>query len=790
VKYFFLCFFFHTFITNKSSIMHKKLLLLCIAALGPVLLNAQALPKDEYKSKISATEEPSQEWNDWFNGEVEKFIKAQEASRTSTSSTGSNINYRIPVIFHVVHFGQALGTFPNIDSNEIKTQFNVLNNDFAGTGFNVNLTPAPFQTLVANSGISFCRARKDPGGNALTEHGIHRVNANSNGWANPTATTNLVSYINNVIKPNNMWDPTKYLNIWVSDKASTVTINSYATYPAGTLLNGLPTSGGTANDDGIWIYAAAVGTLGSAVPPHNLGRTLTREVGHWLGLRNLWGDGNCLTDYCSDTPWQKQANSGFPPYPSYVNRCGPGQSPFGEMTMNFMDETIDSARWMFTPNQVLRMQTAMSQGTYRYLLGTHNLCTLPTLPPAAPNPGFYFNTPPCVGQPISPINTTTGWPTPNYQWNTAPTATIHPAPSVPTPAFIFGAPGTYTIYLSATNTVNIASYSLVVTTTTCAAEPLCIDTIRRIQSNDTLIAYRAPNSNLVQGCQAPNFAGYLVGSNCFKDKEFAQWIPGITFSAIPFPQINSVIVLFDSIGTKSTPATTNTPISLRLYGGTASNGPNTQFAIKTELLGNIAATYPKTKNVKYVGVPTYTITTTKMIPYKFDFAAPIVLTTNSPGYYIAVETPYQSPGDSISIMCNTKTSSTNDSTSWVLQNPSNNWRSLRYARNARVQLAMLPIMTCRPAVGIQEVKTEFNSNIAVVPNPNNGVFGLVFTLPQQQKINLSTYNAIGQLIGSDQLENVGRNVINIDLSSRPAGVYFIHISNGSEKTVKKVIVAH
>lgn len=769
--------------------MHKKLLLLCIAALGPVLLNAQALPKDEYKSKISATEEPSQEWNDWFNGEVEKFIKAREAARTSTSSTGSNVNYRIPVIFHIVHFGQNVGTFPNIDSNQVKSQVAVLNDDFAGTGYNSNLTPAPFANLVANSGISFCRARKDPGGNNLLEHGIHRVNANSNGWANPTATANIVSYINNVIKPNNMWDPTKYLNIWVSDKSPTITTISFATYPAGTLLNGLPTGGGGAFDDGIWCYAAAVGTVGAAAPPHNLGRTITREVGHWLGLRNLWGDGNCLTDYCGDTPWQKQANSGWPPYPSYVNRCGPGQSPFGEMTMNFMDETIDSARWMFTPNQVLRMQTAMSQCVYRNVLGTHNLCTAPTNTASAPVASFYFVGPYCSGQPLSPINTSTGWPPPSFNWNTAPTATIHPAPSVPTPAFIFGAPGTYTVYLTATNTVNIATYSMVINTATCAAEPLCLDTIRRIQPNDTLISYKAPNSSLVQGCQTPNFTGYLAGTNCYNDKEFAQWIPGVTFSAIPFPQVNSVIVLFDSLGTRSTPATTNTPISLRLYSGTLNSGPVNPFALKTELLGVIAKS-PKTKNIKYVGDPTYTITTTKMIPYKFDFAAPIVLTTNSPGYYIAVETPYQYPGDSINIMCNTKTSSTNDSTSWVLQNPSNNWRSLRWARNSRVQLAMLPQMTCRPAVGIEEVKTEFNSNIAVMPNPNNGVFGLVFTLPQQQKIKLSTYNALGQMIGSDDVENVGHNVINLDLSSRPAGVYFIHLSNGNEKTVKKVIVSH
>jgi hypothetical protein len=306
-----------------------------------------------------------------------------------------------------------------------------------------------------------------------------------------------------------------------------------------------------------------------------------------------------------------------------------------------------------------------------------------------------------------------------------------------------------------------------------------------IQSNDTLISYKAANSVFVTSCQS-GFPGYLTGTNCYMDKEFAQFIPASSYAGLQNPQVNSVIVLFDSIGTKATPAVSSTQINCKIYSGTPGYGPNSILAVKGDPLQTIVSS-PRVKTIKYVGTPTYTFTTTKVIPYKFDFAAPVILANNVQGFYVAVEAPYLSPTDSIRIFSNTKTSSTNDSTSWFLQTPTNNWRTLRYGRNAKVQLAMLPQMTCRPVVGIQEF-SEFNANIALVPNPNNGVFSLVFTLPREQNLSINTYNMLGQIVSAERLENVSHNMVNMDLSGRPTGIYFIHISNGTEKLVKKVVV--
>ncbi len=759
--------------------MSKKLQLFFVAILGSVLLNGQTqqLSPD---FRLDGTEPPSQQWNNWFNQEVEKFEKNHQANKTT------DVAYHIPVIFHVIHTGEALGTYPNLSVAQVTSQINVLNADFSGTGLNVAGVPQEFANLVSNTSIQFCLATKDPFGVPLAETGIHRVNATASGWASPSATASIVNYINNTIKPNHMWDPTKYLNIWVSDKTASLSVLGFATYPAGTSLVGIPNSGGTAADDGVWIYAKVLGNTGTLAPPHDKGRVCTKQVGHWLGLRNIWGDGNCLDDYCTDTPWAKQANTGCPPYPSYVNRCGINQSPNGEMTMNFMDETDDACRYMFTPKQTVRMQTAMSQCNFRNLLGTHNLCSYTqTAAPAVAS--FTFADLLCANRQLTPNNTSTGWPAPTYQWNIAPGAGINPAPSVASPMINFPNAGTYTIYMTATNTTNISSYTAVVNVVNCPAPQLCLDTIRMIKPYDTLATYKSVNSPNVLGCQS-GFPGYLTGTNCYGDKEFAQFIPATTYSAISFPQVNSVIVLFDSIGTKATLATPGTQVSCILYSGNATTGPNSQFAIKSDSLKKIQGS-PKVKFVRFCGSPTYTVPNTKIIPYKFDFAQPVLLTPNTPGFFAAIQAPYTSPTDSIRIFGNTKTNLSTDSSSWVLLSPSNNWRTMRFGRNAKIQLAIMPQITCRPVVGIRENQTEFSANITVMPNPNNGQFSLVFTLPKEQDLSVKVYNATGQLISDDRIENVTHNLIEMDLGTKSDGIYFIDISNGSEHVTRKMIIS-
>ncbi len=731
------------------------------------------------------TQVPSQEWDEWFNKEVEKYKKGLQAGRTQVT------NYTIPMVVHVIHWGEAVGTYPNLSVAQVTSQLAVLNADMAGTGLNVGNVPPAFAGLVANTGIQFCLAVTNPTGGTMAQPGIDRVNAQTNGYTNPATLNNPTSISNlfdNTIKPGTIWDPTKYFNVWVSAKSADPGLLGYAKFPAGTGLTGIiNTFTGTATNDGVWIYAKCLGNTGTVYSPdYDKGRTLTHEVGHWLGLRHVWGDGNCLTDYCNDTPWAKQSNAMCPVAPAYVNRCGAGLSPNGEMTMNFMDYVYQSCMYMFTPDQATRMQTTMSQGTFRNLLGTHGLCVVTqTSPPGPADASFTLVSQPCLNAVFSPSNTSTGGPTPTFTWTSAPSAAFNPGPFVASPAITFTAPGNYTLTLTASNSVATSSTSLVVVNVSvCPKPPSCLDSLYGIKNVDTLTTYIAPTNSFVSGCQS-GFTGFLTGTNCYKDKEFAQFYPSTSYSDTPLPQVNSVRVLFDKRGTKATPSTSNTQIFCKIYGGTVGSGPASLSGQISDSLGKIAATTP-TNQVFNCGTPTYIFPSAYVIPFVFNFAAPIVIPAN--GFFAAVQTPYFSPLDSIKLFSDTKTNLHNDSSAWALIY-ANNWRTLKYQRSAKIQLAIMPQITCRAVVGIAETSL-FKTNIAVMPNPSSGLFSLICTFPKQQKINVKIFNYIGQQLSSDNFENVQSNVFDIDLSSRPNGIYFLEISDGNEKLTKKIIVTH
>lgn len=350
------------------------------------------------QTEFCGTNIPSKEWENIFDVFVKEF---------KTSRPGINgydfIEYTIPVIFHVLHSGEQIGTFPNIVQAQLNSQITVLNQDFAGTGFNYNTYPlnafvqwAVNQNLpavnldsmgrvkIANISIKFCLAEKDTLGGTLPEPGINRIDLNSRGWINPNTFTTpqtLRAYFDGTIKPGSIWNVRKYLNIWLSDKNAAVPFTGFATLPPLSTLPGITGGGeGTETTDGIWCYSSAVGSAllypgGIYASPNVRGRTITHEAGHYFGLRHIWGDGNCLTDYCTDTPPAYTSNTGFLVYPFNPGSCNnPNNAPNGEMYMNYMDYSADPAKYMFTYDQAIRMQTAMLNSPFRNQLGTHGLC--------------------------------------------------------------------------------------------------------------------------------------------------------------------------------------------------------------------------------------------------------------------------------------------------------------------------------------------------------------------------------------------------------------------------------
>ncbi len=314
--------------------------------------------------------------------------KLKEFKRNLQNGKVQAVSYRIPVIVHVIHDGEAVGTGLNISQSQIQSQIDRLNEDFQKLNADTVNIPGVFAPLAADCQIEFCLAQFDPAGNPLPEPGIDRIDRNAKGWSAPPYTT---TYIDGTIKPGSIWDPGQYLNMWVTDISGGIL--GYATFPPSSGLTGIPGSTGTNSTDGVVIGYRFFGDItkdpgANLSAPYNLGRTATHEVGHWLGLRHIWGDATCGDDFCNDTPTADQPHYSCQVHPLHVDVCGGGSSPNGEMFMNYMDYVDDDCMHMFTYDQRARMWTALMNSPLRTGFASSVLTLCPS-----PDPLITFTAP-------------------------------------------------------------------------------------------------------------------------------------------------------------------------------------------------------------------------------------------------------------------------------------------------------------------------------------------------------------------------------------------------------------
>ena len=156
------------------------------------------------------------------------------------------------------------------------------------------------------------------------------------------------------------WDPSSYLNIWVCNLGSGLL--GYAQFP-----------GGNPATDGVVCDYAYFGTIGTATFPFDEGRTCTHEVGHYLNLRHIWGDGGCsVDDFVSDTPTSDGPNYG----------CALGHVSCGstDMVQNYMDYSDDGCMNLYTAGQAARMNALFAPGGARFSLTQSAACGAPADP--------------------------------------------------------------------------------------------------------------------------------------------------------------------------------------------------------------------------------------------------------------------------------------------------------------------------------------------------------------------------------------------------------------------------
>ena len=260
-----------------------------------------------------------------INAQIQDFID-HKVETINTIYNGSEIIYEIPVVIHVIHTGDTLGSPYNPDDIQLTNWIDFVNKVFATEASSFGYPNE------ANGGVKvpirLKLAQKDP--NCFPTTGITRHDLSNN----PTYVTSGIyssafgipqGVPESTIRNMTQWDVSKYYNIYVINKfngndgtTSGVFLAGYAYFPnLYSLLN---------NDDGS-VMIASVAKAGNT--------TLLHEIGHAWGLYHTFEgqtelgntcniETNCITQgdlVCDTEPSQNLLLATPYPTSSSLNPC-------------------------------------------------------------------------------------------------------------------------------------------------------------------------------------------------------------------------------------------------------------------------------------------------------------------------------------------------------------------------------------------------------------------------------------------------------------------------------------
>ncbi len=284
-----------------------------------------------------------------------------EKKNTRKTFAASDELLIIPVVVHVIHQGETIGSHSNIPDEQILSQIKILNEDFRRTNADAENTPQEFQSVAADTHIEFRLAKRDPEG--LPTNGIVRKQANLAEYGFST---------DEELKAQSYWPAADYLNLWVTTLSGNLL--GFAQFPTSN-LPGLDVDRSINRlTDGIVIDYRYMGE-GYNASDFSKGRTATHEIGHFLGLRHIWGAGGCSSDdYCDDTPNKSGSTFGCPSDPAQETSCGSV-----DMYQNFLDLSDDVCMNLFTTCQAQRMRTVLKNSPRRKTLLTSKALQEPVI---------------------------------------------------------------------------------------------------------------------------------------------------------------------------------------------------------------------------------------------------------------------------------------------------------------------------------------------------------------------------------------------------------------------------
>ncbi len=610
------------------------------------------------QDSINRIKFPERQTLDDFEFQINKKIK-EITSKNASGKTNAGI-VTIPIIVHVIHNGEPVGSGLNLSQAQVQSQIEVLNEDFrrkVGTpGFNNSPVGADIE-------IEFCLSPVDEDGIAMKEPGIDRFNGNKTSWTREE--------IEGSLKSTTIWNPNIFYNVWtVKFGGSSSNLLGYAQFPDQSSLTGLNETGGPASTDGVVVQYTSFGSTDKGnfpimSPPFNKGRTLAHETGHWLGLRHIWGDGNCADDFVSDTPPAASASSG----------CQVGRFSCGTTNMveNYMDYSNDACMNIFTIGQKTRMQAVIELSPRRTSLITANLCS----PVVADVPTSNFNADKqliLLGGEVSFTDLSTNFPN-EWSWTFEggdPSASIERNPRVK-----YSIPGVYKVTLQSKNKLGSSAVFEKLNYITVSGEGLCNTT------TNFNISY---TPSFISLSKYGSYTGNLTGHNSLKSKAISEFFA----NTLGYEYISGVKIQFGQLQSLSEDASV-TVVVWNARG--PQRAPGSVIEKKVVLLKQIQEDIAKNR-------PTIII---------LDRETPVF----SKPYQVGIELDY-SNGTKLAIQSSAEGESTN-STSWI-QDEAGIWQPYSIAFGANIAMNIQPIIGMNPSVQISASKLLIYPGEEVVLN--------------------------------------------------------------------------
>lgn len=308
-------------------------------------------------------------------GYAEQVNNAFDQAEAYAKSNQNKANelYTIPVVVHVVYNSPE----QNLHDSIIYNQIQILNDDYNRRNADTINMRSDFNIVAGSPRIKFVLAPIDENGQPTT--GITRTNTSKTTFGDFGFITGDMSGLETVkssaeggIDP---WDQSRYLNIWVCNMSLSFggqefpALLGYATPPDG--LSNWPAGSTGGLSDGVVIQYQAFGSnnpnpldMGEGPIPV-MGRTPIHEVGHYLGLRHIWGDGDCNEqDGIDDTP--NAADQSNFDCDASKNTCVDNIQgvDLPDMIENFMDYSAETCQNSFTQGQVDHMHAVLEVQRY------------------------------------------------------------------------------------------------------------------------------------------------------------------------------------------------------------------------------------------------------------------------------------------------------------------------------------------------------------------------------------------------------------------------------------------